>query len=64
MVLKGHVLDGSDGLQRSILKIQQDMTSKLFMRTTTLLAQSIGHSFDCESAFRLQLFAEYPLLQY
>ena len=62
MVLKGHVSDGSDGLQRIILKIRRDMMSKPFMRITTLLAQTIGRSFDCESASHPQLSAEYPLL--
>ena len=64
MMLESHIPDGSDCLERSILGIQQDMTSTLFMSTTTLPAQSIGRSSGCEFASHPRLFAEDPLFQY
>ena len=64
MMLEGHISDGDDCLQRSILEIRQDMTSTLFMSTTTLPAQSIGRSSGCEFASRPRLSTEDPLFQY
>ena len=64
MMLEGHIPDGGDCLQRSVLRIRQDMTSTLFMSTTTLPAQSIGSSSGCEFASRPRLSAKDPLFQY
>ena len=64
MLLEGHIPESSDCLQRSILGIQQDMTSTFFMSITTLPAQSIRRSSGCEFASRPRLYAEDPLFQY
>ena len=61
MMLEGRISDDGDCLQRSILRIRQDMTSTLFMSITTLPAQSIGRSSGCEFASRPRLSVEEPL---
>ena len=62
MMLEGHIPDGSDCLQRSILRIRQDLMPALFMNITNLPVQLIGRSFGCELASRPRLFTEDPLL--
>ena len=54
MILEGHIPDGSDCLQRSILGIQQDVMPTLFMSITALPVQSIEHSSGCGLAFHPQ----------
>ena len=51
MMLKGHILDGSDCLRKSILGIRQDLMPALFMSITTLPVQSIEQSSGCGLAF-------------
>ena len=62
MMLEGHILDGSDCLQRSILIICQDVMPALFMNITTLPVQSIGRSVGCGLASRPRLSTTDPLL--
>ena len=64
MMLEGHIPDGGDCLQRNVLGIRQDMTSTLFMSTTTLPTQLIRLSFDCEFSSCPRLSIEDPILQY
>ena len=64
MMLEGHISDGDDCLQISILRIRQEMASTLFISITTLPTQSIGRSSGCEFASHSRLFAKDPLFQY